>query len=114
MSDTPTTPTTSTATAAPKIDPKVIAGGILLGLAIGTLVGMKLAKAMMPPPLPHRGPCPECEQRRLRDFPPAVVPRPEQVVVTPPAPEPAPEPAPAPVTFSAQSIPEPAPMVADA
>ena len=110
MSDTPTTPTTSTsATATPKIDPKVIAGGILLGLAIGTLVGMKLAKAMMPPPLPHRGPCPECEQRRLRDFPPSVVPHPEQVVVTPPAPAPAPEPTSAPVTFSAQAIPDAAP-----
>ena len=104
MPDTPTpAPTT---TGAPKIDPKVIAGGILLGLAIGTLIGMKLAKAMMPPPLPHRGPCPDCEQRKLANFPPAVVPRPEPVVVTPPV-EPVPEPAPAPVTFSAQAIPEP-------
>ena len=101
MPDTPT-PAPST-TAAPKIDPKVIAGGILLGLAIGTLIGMKLAKAMMPPPLPHRGPCPDCEQRKLANFPPAVVPRPEPVVTTP-APS---EPAPGPLTFSAQAIPEP-------
>ena len=107
MPDTPTPSPVPSTTA--KIDPKVIAGGILLGLAIGTLVGMKLAKAMMPPPLPHRGPCPECEQRRLRDFPPSVVPHPEQVVVTPPAPAPAPEPTSAPVTFSAQAIPDAAP-----
>lgn len=86
------------------LDPRIVAGALLVGLSLGVVIGTKIAKVMAPPPLPHRGPCPDCEQRKL-----LVTHRPAPTVVPPQV---APEPPMAPVTvtpdptasFSAQAV----------
>lgn len=91
------------ATAATKLDPKIVAGAILVGLSLGVVVGMKLAKMMAPPQLPPRRlPCSECEERKVQVHTAAPVVAPP--IVAPPPPVVPDSPAPPPATFSPQAV----------